>query len=72
MPRPLTFTQRVLKAPLGLLYLFVLAILALPVLIYMTVLYCALATVRAILPSARRERRSARGAGGEETEERVA
>ncbi|MGH9750809.1 MAG: hypothetical protein ACRD6R_12900 [Candidatus Polarisedimenticolia bacterium] len=72
MTRPLTFAQRAFKAPLGLLYFFALGILALPVLIYMTVLFYALAAVKTLLPSARRERRAARVAAAGETEERVA
>jgi hypothetical protein len=69
--RSLTFAQRYLKAPLGLAYLLVLALLAIPVMIYMSALYYLVAGVKALLPSGRKGRRGGRDAGGE-VEERVA
>jgi hypothetical protein len=53
-PRLLTPAQRLVCAPLGFLWLVVLAILAVPVLVYMTVLYYVVAAARALLPGRRR------------------
>ena len=41
MPRPLTWFDRGVKAPLGLLYLVLLLVIAVPVLLWMTLLYAA-------------------------------
>jgi hypothetical protein len=68
-PRPLTGAQKFLGAPLGLLWLAVLAIVAVPVLIYMTVLYYLAAGAKAVLPA--RRARNHNGSPGR-SEERVA
>jgi hypothetical protein len=57
--RPLSALDRFVKAPLGLLYLGFLILLALPVCAWMTLLYAAIAAGRAIRPASRSD-----GAGG--------
>jgi hypothetical protein len=59
LTRPLSAFDRLVKAPLGLLYLGGLFLLAVPVCAWMTLLYAAIALGRAIRPAARSD-----GAGG--------
>jgi hypothetical protein len=68
--RPLTVAQRFVRAPLGFLWLVFLALLAVPVLAYMTALYGVLSAAKALRPGRRRERSG--GRDRPETEERVA
>lgn len=65
--RPLTLAQRYAKAPLGLLYLLLLALLSAPVMVYMTLLWGA-ARGAAALAGVLHLRRRARG----DSEERAA
>jgi len=65
--RPLSPVDRLIRVPLGLLWLGVLAVLAVPVMIIMTVLYYV-ARGLALLPFGRRPGRRRGG----ESEERVA
>lgn len=46
MPRPLTWFDRFVKAPLGLVYLALLFIVAVPVLLWMTVLHAVVQGMR--------------------------
>jgi hypothetical protein len=50
---PLSAFDRLVKAPLGLLYLGLLILLAVPICAWMTVLYAAIAAGRAIRPASR-------------------
>jgi hypothetical protein len=59
LTRPLSGFDRLVKAPLGLLYLGFLLLMAVPICTWMTLLYWALAAGRAIRPAARSD-----GAGG--------
>lgn len=68
--RPLSVAQRFVRAPLGFLWLVVLAILSAPVLVIMTILYYVRAGVRALAPRRRRDRRQGPARG--EAEERAA
>jgi hypothetical protein len=56
---PLSAFDRLVKAPLGLLYLGLLILLAVPICAWMTLLYTAIAAGRAIRPASRSD-----GAGG--------
>jgi len=53
VPRPLTWFDRGVKAPLGLLYLVLLLVIAVPVLLWMTLLYAAVQGVRLLKPRGR-------------------
>ena len=53
MPRPLTWFDRFVKAPLGLVYLALLLIVAVPVLLWMTLLYTVMQGVRSLKPRSR-------------------
>ena len=53
MPRPLTWFDRSVKAPLGMIYLVFLLIVAVPVLLWMTVLYAAVQGSRSLKPRTR-------------------
>jgi hypothetical protein len=65
LSRPLTWFDRSVKAPLGLLYLVVLLLVAVPVLLWMTLLYTAVQGVRAVRPRSR-------GGGNREVSNRAA
>ena len=67
LPRPLTPVDRLIRVPLGFLWLGVLALLAVPVMLSMTLLYYA-ARGLALLPPVRWPGRRRDG----ESEERVA
>lgn len=53
MPRPLRWFDRFVKAPLGLLYLALLLIVAVPVLLWMTVLHAVVQGIRSLRPRRR-------------------
>ena len=65
MPRPLTWFDRGVKAPLGLLYLVFLLLVAVPVLIWMTLLYWMAEGYRSL-------RTRTRGGGSREVSDRAA
>jgi len=67
--RRLTLLDRLLWAPVGFLWLVFLAFLAVPVMVYMTVLYYAARVAGALLRRGRGERR---GAERDAEEQRVA
>ena len=48
MPRPLTWFDRFVKAPLGMVYLVLLFVVAVPVLLWMTVLYAVVQGFRSL------------------------
>lgn len=50
MPRPLTWFDRWVEAPLGLLYLALLLLVAVPVLLWMTLLYWVVQGARSLRP----------------------
>lgn len=63
MPRPLTRFDRFVKAPLGMVYLGLLLVVAVPVLLWMTLLYAVVQAGRSLKPrgraSAREESKAA-------------
>lgn len=65
--RPLSAFDRCVRAPIGFLWLFVLALVSLPVMVYMTVLYY-IAQAATLMYGARRTR----GVSRTSEEERVA
>jgi hypothetical protein len=67
VPRPLTWFDRFVKAPLGMVYLFFLLLLAVPVLLWMSLLYWAVQGVKTF-----RSRSRGRGAGPREITNRAA
>lgn len=50
MPRPLTWFDRGVKAPLGLVYLALLLVIGVPVLLWMTLLYWVVQAARSLRP----------------------
>jgi hypothetical protein len=50
VPRPLTWFDRGIKAPLGLLYLVFLLLIGVPVLLWMTLLYWVVQGTRSLRP----------------------
>ena len=67
MLRPLTWFDRWVKAPLGMIYLVFLLLLAVPVLLWMTLLYWAVQGLRSW-----RSRGRGRGSGPREVSNRAA
>jgi hypothetical protein len=65
VPRPLTWFDRYVKAPLGMIYLVFLLLLAVPVLLWMSLLYWGVQGVRSL--GARK-----RGSGPREISNRAA
>ena len=59
MSRPLTWFDRGIKAPLGMIYLVFLLVIAVPVLIWMTLLYWTVEALRSL-------RTRSRGGGNRE------
>ena len=48
MPRPLTWFDRFVKAPLGMVYLVFLLVVAVPVLLWMTLLHTVVQALRSL------------------------
>lgn len=65
MPRPLTWFDRYVKAPLGMIYLVFLLLLAVPVLLWMSLLYWGIQGVKSF-------RSRSRGSGPREITNRAA
>ena len=60
MTRPLTPFDRFVKVPAGILWLLVIAVVAVPVILYMTVLSYAVGVAQALRSGAPTRRRAAR------------
>ncbi|HYV85506.1 MAG TPA: hypothetical protein VFB49_06325 [Patescibacteria group bacterium] len=60
MTRPLTLFDRFVKVPAGILWLLVIAAVAVPVILYMTALSYAVGAAQALRPGAPARRRAAR------------
>jgi hypothetical protein len=69
VPRPLSWFDRFVKAPLGMVYLVFLLLLAVPVLLWMTLLYWLVQGVKTFRA---RSRGRGRGAGPREITNRAA
>ena len=60
MTRPLTLFDRFVKVPAGILWLLVIAVVAVPVILYMTALSYVVGAAQALRPEAPARRRAAR------------